>query len=181
MNASPTMMQQQQQGDYAAKLSAREQEHVARMTGMPLVSVPPRSRTPDPSVGLIGAIEAREQEKRNMREGVSGQMVQAAIAQRQQHERQQSYGVPNHAQYAAQMAYGVAQGQQQQYYGGQAPPQQPPWPPNQFAQQMQGHSQNYGQQPQQQTQWQQPQQPYTQQRYSGYYGPDGGQQDPYRR
>lgn len=191
-NASPTMMQQQQ-GDYTAKLSAREQEHVSKMTGMPLVSMPPRSRTPDPSVGLIGAIEAREQEKRNIKEGVSGQMVQAAIAQRQQHERQPSYGVPSQAQYAAQMAYGGYQGQQQhyyggppaqpqqQYYGGQAPPQQAPWPPNQFARQVQGQNQYYGQQPQQQPQWQPSQPAHTQQRYSGYYGPDGEQQDPYRR
>ncbi|KAI9872592.1 MAG: hypothetical protein M1823_008132, partial [Watsoniomyces obsoletus] len=51
------------------------------MTGGPLLNLQERSRTPDPSVGLIGAIEAREQEKRNIREGVSGHMVQAAIAQ----------------------------------------------------------------------------------------------------
>lgn len=186
-NNSPTMMQQHQ-GDYSAKLSAREQEHVARMTGTPLVSVPARSRTPDPSVGLIGAIEAREQEKRNMRDGVSGQMVQAAIVQRQQHERQQSYGAPSQAQYAVQMAYGSYQGQQQQYYGGpqvqpqqqyysgQAPQQQAPWPPNQFAQEGQGQQQYYGQQAQQQAQ-----PPHHQQRYLGYYAPDGEQQDPYRR
>jgi CCR4-NOT transcriptional complex subunit CAF120 len=181
-NNSPTMMQQQQ-GDYAAKLSAREQEHVARMTGMPLVSVPPRSRTPDPAVGLIGAIEAREQEKRNMRDGVSGQMVQAAIAQRQQ----QSYGPASHAQYAAQMAYGGFQGQQQyggqqgqpqqQYYAGQ---QQVPWPPGQFAQHGQGQGQYYGQQ-NQQTQWQPTQGPQQQQRYSGYYAPEGVPQEQYRR
>lgn len=191
-NASPTMVQQI---DYNAKLSAREQEHVAKMTGMPLVNMPARSRTPDPSVGLIGAIEAREQEKRNIKEGVSGQMVQVAITQRQQHERQQSYSAQSPAQYAAQMAYGGYQGQQQhqyhgvqqfqpqqqqqQYYGAQGPPQQRPWPPSQFAQQGQG--QYYGQQPQQQTQRQQPQQPYHQQRYSGYYAGESGQQDPYRR
>ena len=188
----PTYMQQQQ-SDNTAKLTAREQEHVAKMTGTPLVSVPARSRTPDPSVGLIGAIEAREQEKRNIKDGVSGQMVQAAIAQRQQHERQQSYGAPSQAQYAAQMAYGGYQGQQQQSYGRQqihpqqqsygsyAPPQQAPWPPTQFVQQDQGQGHYYGQQPQQQMHWPQGQQPNHQQRYSGYYAPDGGQQDPYRR
>ena len=188
----PTYMQQQQ-SDNTAKLTAREQEHVAKMTGMPLVSVPARSRTPDPSVGLIGAIEAREQEKRNIKDGVSGQMVQAAIAQRQQHERQQSYGAPSQAQYAAQMAYGGYQGQQQQSYGRQqihpqqqsygsyASSQQVPWPPNQFVQQDHGQVPFYGQPLPQQSHWPQGPQPNHQQRYSGYYGPDSGQQDPYRR
>lgn len=70
--------------DFSSTLSAREQEHVARMTGSPLLNIPDRSQAPDPNVGLIGAISAREQERRSMKEGVSSQMVHNAIAQRQQ-------------------------------------------------------------------------------------------------
>lgn len=83
--------------DYSTHLSAREQEHVARMTGGPLIHVGERSRTPDPSIGLIGAIEAREQERRNMKEGVAGRMVQQAIAQRQTAER--NYGSQQYPEY----------------------------------------------------------------------------------
>ncbi|KAK6385627.1 hypothetical protein LTS17_001197 [Exophiala oligosperma] len=77
--------------DYSSHLSAREQEHVARMTGGPLVQIGERSKTPDPSIGLIGAIEAREQERRNMKQGVAGHMVKEAIAQRQAAERTYGY------------------------------------------------------------------------------------------
>lgn len=77
-------------GDYSAHLSAREQEHVARVTGSPLINMASNpSRQAPQGGGLIGAIEAREKEKRDMKEGLSGHMVQHAIAQRQQHN--QSY------------------------------------------------------------------------------------------
>ena len=88
-------------GDYSAHLSAREQEHVARVTGSPLINVANNPKRQQPQGGgLIGAIEAREQEKKNMKEGLSGQMVQHAIAQRQQHSqgyqaRQQSFPTPS--------------------------------------------------------------------------------------
>lgn len=76
--------------DYSTHLSAREQEHVAKMTGGPLISsVNSRVRTPDPNVGLIGAIGAREQEKKDIKEGLQGRMVQAAIDQRQRDARSQ--------------------------------------------------------------------------------------------
>lgn len=77
--------------DYSSHLSAREQEHVARVTGGPLLNMGERSRTPDPSIGLIGAIEAREQERRNIKEGLAGHMVQEAIAQRQAADRTYGY------------------------------------------------------------------------------------------
>ncbi|EXJ92965.1 hypothetical protein A1O3_01521 [Capronia epimyces CBS 606.96] len=83
--------------DYSPHLSAREQEHVARMTGGPLIQVNERNKTPDPTIGLIGAIEAREQERRNIKEGVAGHMVQEAIAQRQAAERM--YGFPHYPGY----------------------------------------------------------------------------------
>ncbi len=87
--------------DYSAHLSAREQEHVARVTGSPLINVASNPKKQQPQGGgLIGAIEAREQEKKNMKEGLSGQLVQQAIAQRQQHSqgyqaRQQSFPTPS--------------------------------------------------------------------------------------
>lgn len=73
--------------DFSSHLSAREQEHVARVTGGPLLSNVNQQRTPDPNVGLIGAIGAREQEKRGIKEGLQGRMVQAAIDQRQREVR----------------------------------------------------------------------------------------------
>lgn len=86
-------------GDYTAHLSAREQEHVARATGSPLINMGGNTNkhTPPPSGGLIGAIEAREKERKDIKEGLSGQMVQHAIAQQKQHHQQQrqtSYGSP---------------------------------------------------------------------------------------
>ncbi len=88
-------------GDYSTLLSAREQEHVARVTGSPLINVASNPSKKQPQGGgLVGAIEAREQEKKNMKEGLSGQLVQQAIAQRQQHNqgyhtRQQSFPAPS--------------------------------------------------------------------------------------
>ena len=80
-------------GDYSTHLSAREQEHVARVTGSPLINMAGNpNKQPPPGVGLVGAIQAREQEKKEIKEGLGGQMVQHAIAQRQQQARGYSYG-----------------------------------------------------------------------------------------
>jgi CCR4-NOT transcriptional complex subunit CAF120 len=73
--------------DHSTQLSAREQEHVARMTGSSFFNMSNDNRKPQAQVnpmGLVSAIDAREREKREMREGMSNQMVQQAIAQRQQ-------------------------------------------------------------------------------------------------
>jgi CCR4-NOT transcriptional complex subunit CAF120 len=120
--------------DYSSNLSAREQEHVARMTGGPLLNVSERNRTPDPGVGLIGAIEAREQERKNMKEGVSGHMVQAAIAQRQHHAQahqfQAQQGVQRASMYGYQTGYGVPSQAQYTSWGqavGQQGYQHQPW------------------------------------------------------
>lgn len=73
--------------DGPTHLSAREQEHVARMTGSSFFNLkddnqrPPAPLTPG---GLVSSIDAREHEKRQMRQGMSNQMVQHALAQRQQ-------------------------------------------------------------------------------------------------
>jgi len=108
--------------DYSHHLSAREQEHVARITGGPLINMNQPSRIPDPSVGLIGAIEARQQEKRNIKEGLQGQMVQAAIDQRTRESRalqMQQYQANNPFQYPQ------AQENQARYsYAGFSQPQQ---------------------------------------------------------
>lgn len=92
--------------DYTAHLSAREQEHVARVTKSPLVNmVGKANQNPAPGSGLIGAIEAREKEKKEIKQGMGGQMVQQAIAQRQYHgqahqARQSSYSSTPAQQYA---------------------------------------------------------------------------------
>lgn len=79
-------------GDFTAQLSAREQELVARVTGSPLIHVATNAnRQTQQSTGLIGTIEAREKEKRDIKEGLSGQSVQHAIAQRQQRSHSHSH------------------------------------------------------------------------------------------
>lgn len=164
--------------DYAPHLTAREQEHVAKMTGGPLIQVHERSKTPDPSIGLIGAIEAREAEKRNIKEGLAGHMVQQAIAQRQTAEH--NYGTQQYGPYAsptdirqsgqwtnpqATMSWGAFAPQQLQY----SQQTQQPWP-NQSAWQY-----HYQQQQQQSPQMQNPQQNQMYNaRFSGYYAPQGG-------
>ncbi|KAH8700601.1 PH domain protein [Talaromyces proteolyticus] len=83
------------QNDISNHLSAREQEHVARMTGQAFFNLSNTNVKQNVgSGGLIGAIDAREREKKSMKEGVSNQMVQQAIAQRQHqqmHEVQQQH------------------------------------------------------------------------------------------
>ncbi|KAL8862793.1 MAG: hypothetical protein Q9178_000735 [Gyalolechia marmorata] len=101
--SASTMMMNSPSGDVSAHLSAREQEHVARVTGSPLISMaanPARGGQGPPGGGLVGAIEAREKEKQEIRQGVSSHMVQHAIAQRQHHnqaqqQRQQSVPQPS--------------------------------------------------------------------------------------
>ncbi|KAJ5964109.1 uncharacterized protein N7479_003985 [Penicillium vulpinum] len=78
--------------DASVNLSAREQEHVARMTGSSFFNLSNDNRKPPAPVnpmGLVSHIDAREREKREMREGMSNHAVQQAIAHRQQHMMQQ--------------------------------------------------------------------------------------------
>ncbi|KAK3383369.1 hypothetical protein B0T24DRAFT_516071 [Lasiosphaeria ovina] len=103
-------------GEASSYLSAREQEHVARVTGSPLVAFSGNKGPGQPQAGLVGAIEAREREKAQMRQGIGGQAVAQAIDQRQREQNQQ-------AQRAAQVAYAQqAQFVAQQGYAG---PQMP--------------------------------------------------------
>ncbi|KAI1761533.1 hypothetical protein GGR53DRAFT_522287 [Hypoxylon sp. FL1150] len=82
------------QGGSEGHLSAREQEHVARVTGSPLINMAGNKNMPPPSGGLVGAIEAREREKQQMKQGWSSQAAQHAINQRQQQQAFQQYQQP---------------------------------------------------------------------------------------
>ncbi|KAI1799087.1 hypothetical protein F4811DRAFT_130318 [Daldinia bambusicola] len=79
------------QGAADSHLSAREQEHVARVTGSPLINMAGNKNAPQTSGGLVGAIEAREREKQQMKQGWSSQAAQHAINQRQQQQAFQQY------------------------------------------------------------------------------------------
>lgn len=96
-------------GEMSSHLSAREQEHVARVTGTPLINVAANRNAPQPQAGLVGAIDAREREKAQMKYGLGGQAVAAAIDQRQREQY-------NQAQRAAQIAYQNQMAAQQQNY-----------------------------------------------------------------
>ena len=131
--------------DYSHHLSAREQEHVARMTNSPLINLAGNSHQRSQSQGgLVGAIEAREQEKKAAKEGYGGYMVQQAIAQRQQQgqpQSQQGYSpqVYQHPQPSPQMQIpgqfpitpqleAASWDQQQQQYASQYAPSQYGYP-----------------------------------------------------
>lgn len=61
------------------------------MTGGPLIQVIERPKTPDPFIGLVGAIEARQQEKRMIKQELAGHMVEQASWHRQLAERNYAY------------------------------------------------------------------------------------------
>ncbi|KAH9884760.1 hypothetical protein F4778DRAFT_774561 [Xylariomycetidae sp. FL2044] len=93
-----------QQAGGESHLSAREQEHVARVTGSPLINMAGNKNSPPPGAGLVGAIEAREREKQQMKQGWSSQAAQAAINQRQQQQQQQQQVYQQYQQYQQPMA-----------------------------------------------------------------------------
>ena len=104
-------------GELSSYLSAREQEHVARVTGSPLIAFSGNKGSPQPQAGLVGAIDARERERAQMKAGFGGHAVAQAIDQRMREHNQQ-------AQRAAQVAYSQQQPQlaPQQGYAGQPNP-----------------------------------------------------------
>lgn len=113
-------------GDMPTTLSAREQEHLARLTGQPLVSMAQNTSRPSTSSGLVGTIESREKEKQQMRQGINSQAVQNAITYRQQQAMQQQQQHPEYmnnyrapqSQYSQMNQYPQGhypQGQQQQW------------------------------------------------------------------
>ena len=105
-------------GDIATKLSAREQEHVARVTGQPLIKMA-HNRKDSQGAGLVGAIQQREVEKQQMKQGINSQAVQNAISQRQQQQQGSSYRKPSPGALPSQMQYAV-----NQYPPRNQPPQQ---------------------------------------------------------
>ncbi|VBB72849.1 Putative protein of unknown function [Podospora comata] len=120
-------------GEVSSHLSAREQEHVARMTGSPLIAIAGNKNAPQAKVGLVGAIEARERERAQMRQGIGGQAVAHAIDQRNREQHQQ-------AQRAAQAAFAQQQAHFAAQYQGSPRPQFPlqygpqSWPPQGMSQ-----------------------------------------------
>ncbi|KAL2259091.1 hypothetical protein VTK26DRAFT_7363 [Humicola hyalothermophila] len=91
-------------GEVSSHLSAREQEHVARVTGSPLISMAGNKGPSKTQTGLVGAIENREREKAQMKMGIGNHAVAQAIDQRTREQQQQ-------AQRAAQAAYAQQQAQ----------------------------------------------------------------------
>ena len=137
-------------------LSAREQEHVARQTRSSFFNLTGAASRPQPQMhprGLVGEIDAREREKRGLREGMSNHMVQHAIAQRQQHMQYQhprasmppQYGLPpnGYRPYSPQPIdpannpYYVDDARRQTWYGPSHTP--PAYPRNQFPSQQAGY------------------------------------------
>ncbi|KAH6998149.1 hypothetical protein BKA56DRAFT_566980 [Ilyonectria sp. MPI-CAGE-AT-0026] len=96
-------------GEHSSSLNAREQEQMSRMTGAPLINMAGNQRQLAQGPGLVGAIEAREMEKQQMKQGVSTQVGQA-INQRQQQQQQQQQAIAYQHQVAQQQ---MAQQQQQ--------------------------------------------------------------------
>ncbi|KAI1119650.1 hypothetical protein F5Y14DRAFT_438087 [Nemania sp. NC0429] len=72
-----------------SQLSAREQEHVSRVTGSPLINMAGNKTAPQAGGGLVGAIQVREHEREQMKHGYTSQAAQNAIQRQQQQQLQQ--------------------------------------------------------------------------------------------
>lgn len=108
-------------------LTAREQMHVARATGTPLInytsSADQKQQQEAQQPGLYGALAARQREKEELkkshgRDRGNKAMVHQAIAQRQQQQQQMEAGAQANAHYQMQMQQHAAQqahAQQMQY------------------------------------------------------------------
>lgn len=107
----------------STNLSAREQMHVARATGTPLIDTVANARKKkqqeDDSLGLVGAIGAREREKAAMKTGHrSSMVVENAIRARQEEQAEaQMLAYQQQMVMQQQQAAFYAQQQQQQQYG----------------------------------------------------------------
>ena len=148
------------------QLSAREQEHVSRATGQPLVNMAQNRPNSRQGPGLVGAIQQREIEKQQAKQGINSQAVQNAINQRQQQQmytQQAQYGgnmqqrtqvqtqqpqfknASHQAYWAAAPTTGATHNYNQRTSPGQAPQQQK----QSIAPQSQPSPQQQGQQSQQ--------------------------------
>ncbi|KAK2626500.1 hypothetical protein QTJ16_003675 [Diplocarpon rosae] len=94
-------------GDLTSSLSAREQEKIAKMTGTPLINMANNNNRQPTQSGLVAAIDAREREKQQMKQGLNSTAVQNAITQRQQQAlyEQQLYQDQFAPQYRAPQQY----------------------------------------------------------------------------
>ncbi|TLD23189.1 hypothetical protein PspLS_07327 [Pyricularia sp. CBS 133598] len=90
-------------GDVPARMSARDQEHVARGSGGHPVSIAPNKGSMQ-SGGLVGVIQAREREKAEMKQGVSSALAYEAMNRQEREMRQQHQ---QQLQYTPQAAYGA--------------------------------------------------------------------------
>ncbi|KAK6510175.1 hypothetical protein TWF481_004888 [Arthrobotrys musiformis] len=116
---------QRERGASNGKLSAPEQEYIARTTGTPLLGQTWNSETskikkaPPHKTGLLGQMEKREKEKKEFKERTNRNSWTVQQAMRQ---RQSMMGMQQHAQHQAleaqqqqqQVAYAQQQQQQQQ-------------------------------------------------------------------
>ncbi|KAI5862607.1 hypothetical protein GGS23DRAFT_605525 [Durotheca rogersii] len=138
------------QGGSDSHLSAREQEHVARVTGSPLINMAGNRSPAQTNAGLVGAIQAREREKLQMKQGWSSQAAQHAINQRQLQQAMQQQVSPstmpppagmysnmgrgNAAHGGGYVSYGSTMGPPLEQDGGWSPPgpgfRSPPPPSN---------------------------------------------------
>ncbi|TDZ65858.1 Protein SKG3 [Colletotrichum trifolii] len=113
-------------GEVPSHLSAREQEHVARITGSPLISMAGnKNGNGQAGAGLVGAIQARERERQQAKQGMNTQAVQQAINQRQQQQQAMAYQQHMQRQQQQQQQQ-QQQAYQQQMYGQQQQPMMSP-------------------------------------------------------
>jgi CCR4-NOT transcriptional complex subunit CAF120 len=81
-----------QSGNVPSHMNAREQEYMARSTGGPLVNMPGPARGQSPGPGLVNAIDARERERQQVRQGVNSHAAQFAMNQHAAPTYQQQWG-----------------------------------------------------------------------------------------
>lgn len=116
------------QSSQPAKLSAREQMHVARATGTPLLDTSANARKKQAidekaSAGLVGAIGAREREKAAMKTSHrSSMVVENAIRARQDQQAEAQMQAYQQQQMQQQHQQAMYYGQQQQGYAGPGTP-----------------------------------------------------------
>ncbi|PNS20407.1 hypothetical protein CAC42_5857 [Sphaceloma murrayae] len=143
------------ENNQSKNLTAREQMHVSRATGAPLVDLDkkdPRKRAQDPpDAGLFAALSAREREKAAIKQGYNSTTVQSAISntQQQQYQKQQEQQYRLQQQFQMQQAQAIQAAHAAQY---QAQMQQQQAYQNAMQQQLQyqhHHQQQQQQQPQQ--------------------------------
>lgn len=99
-------------------LTAKEQMHIARATGTPLINMAPKSKEHEVQApGLVGALAARDREKAAMAQGIRNDAVAQAIAARQQQQfhMEAAAQAQAQAQYEAQQQRAMQQAQLQQY------------------------------------------------------------------